>query len=352
MGASIAYHLSRRGAQVTVLERSKPAAAATGNSFAWLNAGSKQPRHYYELNRMGMAGWRRLQNELGDEHLRIQWGGTVRWQDDAEKAEKYRQAIARQQSWGYSTYLVTPEEVRRLLPNVDPGRVLIASFCDEEGSLDPIAATGVLLEAARKHGAEVIYPSNVTGFDGSGGNISAVLAGERRFAADAVVLAAGVDTARLAPLLNAVVPMVDSPGILAHTKPRSKLLEKVAVAPGATLKQLPNGTIVTGLDFGGSPSTDTSAATGRELIANAARYLTKLEGAPLDRVTLGWRVMPADSYPIVGPLAEAPGVYVAAMHSGITLAPVIGQLAALEILERVEVDTLAPYRPSRFAKVS
>ena len=77
IGASIAYHLAQRGAQVTILEKQRPGSGATRNSFAWLNA-SKQPRSYYELNLMGMLGWRRLCTEIGHE-LQVQWGGSVRW---------------------------------------------------------------------------------------------------------------------------------------------------------------------------------------------------------------------------------------------------------------------------------
>ena len=38
IGASIGYHLAKRGAQVTILEQIRPGAGATQNSFAWLNA--------------------------------------------------------------------------------------------------------------------------------------------------------------------------------------------------------------------------------------------------------------------------------------------------------------------------
>jgi len=31
----------------------------------------------------------------------------------------------------------------------------------------------------------------------------------------------------------------------------------------------------------------------------------------------------------------------------VTLAPIIGQLAAQELLEGIEIETLAPYRPDR-----
>ncbi|HEY7820484.1 MAG TPA: FAD-dependent oxidoreductase, partial [Vicinamibacteria bacterium] len=66
LGASIAYHLARRGAQVTLFEKTKPASGATANSFAWINATfSKKPQHYFHLNRLGALGYRHLERELG-----------------------------------------------------------------------------------------------------------------------------------------------------------------------------------------------------------------------------------------------------------------------------------------------
>ena len=35
-------------------------------------------------------------------------------------------------------------------------------------------------------------------------------------------------------------------------------------------------------------------------------------------------------------------------HSGVTLAPLIGELAAIEIVDDVRVESLSPYRPERF----
>ena len=49
VGASIAYHLARRGAEVTVLDRGQPAGEATEKSFAWINASYGNPEHYYRL---------------------------------------------------------------------------------------------------------------------------------------------------------------------------------------------------------------------------------------------------------------------------------------------------------------
>ena len=76
--------------------------------------------------------------------------------------------------------------------------------------------------------------------------------------------------------------------------------------------------------------------------------LPGIRGVAVERVTVGHRVMPVDEYPVVGFCDRCPNLYIAAMHSGVTLAPLIGQLAALEILDGARVSSLEPYRPSRF----
>ena len=66
-------------------------------------------------------------------------------------------------------------------------------------------------------------------------------------------------------------------------------------------------------------------------------------------MTVGWRPLPEDGHPVIGFSAAAPKVYIAVMHSGVTLAPVVGRLAATEILDGVGVELLEPYRLERFA---
>ena len=116
IGASIAYHLAKRGAKVTVVEASQPGAGATGKSFGWINATfSKTPRSYFELNRLGIAGWRRLQQELNDE-LQVQWGGSVAWFQPGDEADAFRQSVRRHQEWGYRARFIDEREIHRLLP--------------------------------------------------------------------------------------------------------------------------------------------------------------------------------------------------------------------------------------------
>ena len=62
--------------------------------------------------------------------------------------------------------------------------------------------------------------------------------------------------------------------------------------------------------------------------------------ATLEKVTLGYRPLPADKLPIVGTGAARADVYLAVMHSGVTMAPLMGRLAAIEILDGVRAEPL------------
>ena len=103
---------------------------------------------------------------------------------------------------------------------------------------------------------------------------------------------------------------------------------------------------------------DDSQDHAEDLLGRAIHYLPSLAGARAITVPVGYRPMPLDGYPVLGFPAQgspasgsgeaAPNVYIALTHSGVTLAPLIGEVAAIEIVDGVRVEGLAPYRPERF----
>lgn len=142
------------------------------------------------------------------------------------------------------------------------------------------------------------------------------------------------------------VPLKESPGVLAHTRPQARLLHRAALGPGSHIKQDSSGRIVAGDNFAGSEGSEADLERGVHLLAQAARYLPQMDQS-IERVSLGWRVMPVDEYPIVGFTPECPNLYVVATHSGITLAALLGEFAAAEIVDGTDIEMLKPYRLSR-----
>ena len=349
LGSSIAYHLARRGADVTLFEKSKPAAGATQNSFAWINASSsKRPFHYHHLSRLGALGYRHLERELGGD-LKVQWGGSLDWTADPDRARGIRERVAQSQRWGYPSRLIDEEEFQKLEKNVVPGPVSAAYFSEEEGSIDPVRTTEVLIEHAKAEGARVEYPCEVREIDLRWGRLRGVKTTQGDFELDVLVVAAGVDTPKLAAMAGLDVPLIGSRGVLAHTKPSARLIERVVLSPGAHMKQKLDGRLVAGMGFGAAPVKEASDEEGEKILASGKTYLPALEKLELERVTLGFRPLPKDGHPILGFPEGAPELYLAVMHSGVTLCPVVGRLASIEILDRVDVELLEHYRYERFA---
>jgi glycine/D-amino acid oxidase-like deaminating enzyme len=351
IGASVGYHLAKRGASVTILDVVSPGSGATGKSLGWINATfSKRPRAYFDLNHAGIAAWHRLQIELHGE-LKVQWGGSVAWFPPGPDADELRANIRNHQEWGYAVHSVSETELHGLLPQVTPGEFGAACHSEPEGVVDPLEAVTVLLAKARQLGAEVRFPCQVTGIHISGSRVKSLQTTDGTLEAGAFVIACGVGSPGLARMAGVDVPLKDSPGVLLHTAPAPRLIDRVVLAPGTHFKQSLDGRIVAGgpiVAGAGTAITEASVQQAEQIHRLVAQILPQMRDIPVERVTLGYRVMPRDEYPILGFTKACANLYVAATHSGVTLGPLIGQLAALEILDGVEVKTLDPYRPARF----
>ena len=346
LGANIAYQLARRGAAVTLLEKARPATGATANSFAWINA-KKQPHPYFTLSLMGIQAWRELHADIGAD-LPVRWGGSVEWTSTADRAARQAETARRYQTWGYPLRFIDEKRLRALEPNIVPGIVTGATHAEIEGAADPVGATEVILARAVRAGARVVYPSEVVGLDRPNGKLRAVRTTQGDVEADVLVIACGTDTPKVAAMADLRVQLTRSPGILFHTPPQPIVVDRILLSPIGNVKQKPDGRIVTGLDFGPSPTEDATKEKGEAFLRKMSEVLPQLSKASVEKVTLGFRPLPKDSFPIVGFPDGRPDIYVTVMHSGVTLGPLVGRLAAMEILDGIRVDPLAPYRIERF----
>jgi glycine/D-amino acid oxidase-like deaminating enzyme len=344
VGASIAYHLARRGAAVTVVDRGRPGGEATEKSFAWINAGWGNPLPYFRLRFLSMAEYRRLEDEL-DGALGVVWRGCLIWDLADDELEEFERRHA---AWGYDVRLVGRAEIAALEPGLvaPPAR---AAYAAGDGTIEPVAATRALLAAAAAAGAAIRLDTEVIDL-ATGGGVR-VLTGAGTLEADVCVLAAGAATAALGAKVGVALPMRPTPGLLAHSRPAAPLLRHVIEAPGLHMKQ-ERGRIVVGEDFGGGSAPEDREAEGRRLLALVGRHIRGADALELEKVTVGFRPMPEDGKPVVGFAPELPGLYLATMHSGITLAPAVGRFAAMEILDGTRVEMLEPYRPERFLRGS
>ena len=364
LGAAIAWSLGRRGVNVTLIDKGQPGHGASSHSFAWINAGAKEPIGYHNLNRRSLEMWPRFAAAIGDDgdpdSVGLRWGGKVSWESDPMAAEGLQARVRQLQLWGYPTRLIDVAELRELEPSLDVGPVVAAEYSPNEGQVEPQMVVDACLRRLREMGQEIVSGTEILGFEqDAAGRVRGLITQSGSRTLDTVVIAAGTETTRVAAMAGVNVPQAESPGVVIRTNPLPPLLRKVPViyAPALGdgrreihLRQCADGRLMIGEGDQESLAEDDSQSHANELLARARRYLAGLDGATAVPVPVGWRPMPLDGYPVLGFTSEAPNLYVALTHSGVTLAPALSQLAAQEICDGTPADAvLGAYRPQRFA---
>jgi glycine/D-amino acid oxidase-like deaminating enzyme len=77
-----------------------------------------------------------------------------------------------------------------------------------------------------------------------------------------------------------------------------------------------------------------------------------LGGSPLltaDSQGIGPKPIPGDGAPVLGRLGDISGLHIAFTHSGATLALIVGELLAQQIISGQPHPLLRPYSPHRFS---
>ena len=380
VGAGAAFALARAGSRVALLDAG-PVGSAPGETggtsratFSWLNATAKTDRKdYHRLNADGVEHYRALAREFGEGRLGLHPTGMIAWADPGDEAR--RRALRAQvdclQEWNYPVTSLDAAGLRALEPHVAfaPGAEGFLAWAD--AWLDAPRAVDLLCEQVRRKGGTVIAgeQGRVTGLRrDETGAVRGVEAGGARLAAPVVVAALGPDTERtlrtwLQPGEIGNRPFLGRrPGLLVDTPDSGafRLVRHVLYSGdnGLHLRPGPSGGLRIGSEDADpeSEAPDDAAERASALLARARALVPGLGGGvPLETlvrestVRIGVRPVPVDDRTIVGPVTGVPGLYVITTHSGVTLGPWIGRLAAEELTSGRMPEQLAPFRFDRFA---
>ena len=295
VGASIAWRVASRGARVTIIDKGEPGSGASSHSFAWINAGAKEPVGYHNLNRRSLEMWPRFADALGED-VGLRWGGKVSWEVEPEAAKALVARVEQLQSWGYPSRLVSREELQELEPALNIGPVVAADYNENEGQVEPQMVVDACLNRLRELEASIVTGVEVTGLrTDSQDRVTSVQTTAGGIDADVVVVAAGTATTAVAAMAGVNVPQAESPGVVMRTSPMPSLLQNVPViyAPPLEdgrseihLRQCPDGRFMIGEGDQESLAEDDSQAHADDLLARACRHLPGLvrrDGRPRAR---------------------------------------------------------------------
>ncbi|MDW3222148.1 MAG: FAD-dependent oxidoreductase [Paracoccaceae bacterium] len=347
IGTLTAYRLVQAGAQVTMIDAGQPTGAASGASFGWINASFYADRDHFNLRVAGIEAHRRLARDLDSDA--IQWPGCLCWEHEGEALDDQYKAL---KDMGYTVSEVSTIAFAQMEPfAVAPSRALHFS---SEGVVDLVALASDARRAARRYGLRSICGVNVTGLIEKHGTIRGVDTTAGTILADRVVIAAGVATQSLLAGVDVALPMLKRPGVMVRSEPLQPLLRHVLVGPGQEVRQTQQGHILA--PGTASHQSDDSETISEEIEGLADQTMARVRdivGRDIawETATLAHRPVPEDGLPVIGACGPA-GLYVTVMHSGATLAALVGELAAAEVMDvplsNVQSALLSPYRAGRF----
>ncbi len=204
VGNSLAYHLTQQGWTDVVLIDKGPLpnpGGSTGHASNFIFPVD----HSKEMTVLTLESQRQY-IALG---VNTECGG-IEVARTEERMEELRRRMASAKAWGVdSARLVTPAEIKELVPFIDESILLGGFYCPTVSVVDSLRAGTIMREAAVESGALTVFASTqVAGIDVEHGRVRRVRTSRGDIEAETVVIACGVWSPLLAAMAGARIPLV------------------------------------------------------------------------------------------------------------------------------------------------
>jgi sarcosine oxidase subunit beta len=365
VGCSLAFHLARSGARVTVFDKEREVCAGmSARSGALL-------RMHYTFAPEAELAWKSLRyfahwDEIVGRDAERRGCGFVRTGFTIvvgpPNAEKLRANVAMLREVGVDTSVIEPAELRSLEPAINVDDVALAAYEPQSGYADPVAATRSIAEAAARHGAGFQLGVPIASIDAAGGRVRGVIdAAGKRHAADAVCVVAGPWTDRLLKPLGASIGIRAERAQIAFFKRPATLKHCgcIDTISGSYFRPQDAEETLIGLgdvkaEYEPDPDSfreDNDADFVTEVAERLAHRVPAMAGAGYSRGHAGIYDVSPDSRAVMGGVPDIGGLYVAAGFSGtgFKTAPAVG--AAMAELILTGHPTTVDLRPFGFARL-
>jgi sarcosine oxidase, subunit beta len=363
IGASTAFHLAKAGVgRIALLERRTICSGNTRKSGAIV-------RMHYSNDpeaRLALASLPYFQ------HWSELVGGACGFRPTGfailvgpENQERLARNVARLRALGAETSVVSPAELREIMPALQTDGVAAAAYEPTSGYADAVMTTRSFAEAAQRLGVDVLEGTTVTALKASGGRITAVRTDGDRYSAPVIVCAANTWSPALLRTAGVELPVTPRRAQTAYfERPTSYAGPHPVILDTTTAlytRAHGDDQILGGAadETGASPSDpdEYDERVDREfpgaVSARLGRRLPSLAGLPLVRGEAGLYDMSPDTRAIIDAAPGVAGLYLAAGFSGTGFkkAPAVGLgLAELIAAGRASSVDLAPFRFSRYAE--
>jgi sarcosine oxidase subunit beta len=357
-GASLAFHLAKRGVNVTVLEKKFIAAGATGRSSGLV-------RMHYDLKQDSELAWVSFQyfrnwKEMVGGDAGFTRTGFIQLVAH-EDVEKLKANVAMHQQIGIPTMLIKADDVKRLAPSFATDDIELAAYEPESGYAMPSDTANAFINAAKEKGARIIQDCAATGIIGDS-KIKGVQTTQGDFFAPVVINAAGAWAGKLNEMagLNLPYDTWRHDTMFVARPPQVGPSHPTVIDFAYEMYFRPEGNLtLVGLEdgnpLGESPDSDTDHAKKGFVergIDRICRRIPIMENGALHSAHGGYDGITPDQHPMIG-AAGPDGFYLNCGHSGtgFKTSPAVGLCMSELILDGTfKTIDLSIYKPQRFAE--
>jgi glycine/D-amino acid oxidase-like deaminating enzyme len=346
VGGAIAWGAQAQGAKVILLDEGDIAfRAARGNfGLVWIQGKGAGMAPYAHWTQSSAALWPQLAASLhattGVDTALHQPGGLAFCLSDDEYQS--RESMIRRmhnESGDIGTRMLSRQEVRDMVPGLGDD-VVGASYCPIDGHASPL-----FLLRALHQSLDYRPRRKVERIDAAPDSFT-VHCGAESFLAPKLVIAAGLGSRDLAPMVGLNMPVSPLQGQIIVTERMQKLIDY----PTHMLRQTDEGTVMLG-DSQEDVGFDITTRVGvlQKIAERNTRVFPALKEASIIRTWAALRVMSPDGFPIYEQSERYPGAFSATCHSGVTLAGAHALSLAPAIMGGTLPDSLAAFGSARFA---
>jgi sarcosine oxidase subunit beta len=343
VGASIAYHLTAAGCRsVVVLEReSHLGKGSTGKSMGGVRAQFSTPINI-QMSLYSIPFYASFEERLGHPAEYRPQGYLFVATSNAHL--KYLRAnYERQLAMGLKTVrMVEAAEITALYPQLRSDDIVGGSFCSTDGFVDPYSVMNGFMQSACENGARLLKDAEVTAIARDSQGIQAVESTKGTISTRTVVNAAGPWAAAIAQMAGVALPVEPLRRMLVPTEPFDQFPHSapmiIDMSNGFHFRPESLGFLLAWNDPEETPGykTDFEPSFIEKILTRAADRVPVFENLAVNpkRAWAGLYEMTPDHHPILGPVPDVPGFYLANGFSGhgVMHAPATGKILSDLIL--------------------
>ena len=351
VGSAIAYGLVKRDQSVLMLDQGDIAFRASRGNFGlvWVQGKGGSMPAYAQWSLTSARAWPELaaalQEDTGIDVDLHQPGGIHFFLNEKERDERDNllKRISNAAGSEFSHEILDQQSVREIIPQVS-NAVIGAAATQHDGACNSLRLFSSLHAGFRARGGTYQPLQSVRDIQYQNPGF-AVKTDHDTFYGANVVLAAGLGTRELAPMVGLKAPVSPLKGQIMVTSKVKPFLNR----PTHFLRQTDEGGVIIGEskeDVGFDDMTTPSVM--HALAKRASIIFPMLRDVNVVRTWGALRVMTPDGCPVYQRSESRPGAYVTCVHSGVTLAGAHAGPLAEDIANNTFGEFYKPFHPERF----